>query len=122
MDQPIEVVRYIRPQKYEVDYGYHDNLYGITIVYLMDYSNNTVKASWSICNGDNFDKAIGKEIARSSKSSIIFDIENIRKWTQRGLTNTLILELMDFTDSFWYPGDFEDYLNLFLKASRKISK
>jgi|SRR5690606_15056773 len=115
----VQVVRYIRPYGFEeFPYGMHSNLYGITLVYTIDYDSRTVCVSWSICNNDNFDKSVGKNIAKTSKNSFSFSLEKVNE--EDGLTNALILSLLDFTGEEYWPCDFEEIMNLFLKASRKM--
>ena len=67
----IEVVRYIRPDVYDsFPLCLHDNLHGITVIFTVDYAARTVKAQWSVCNQDNFDRKVGKDIARQAKEYI----------------------------------------------------
>lgn len=120
MSNTVEVIRYLRPFLFEHYYGINNNLYGITIIYTINYEEKNVKASWSICNEDNFDKAVGKEIARNSKTYVNFDLEMVNQ--ESGLTNALILELMKITNEFFWPQDFGEQLHLFLKATRKLNK
>lgn len=61
---PIDVVRYIRPV------SLYDNLYGVTLVFTLDYTNRNIDVGISICWGDNFTKVEGIDRARSGKISI----------------------------------------------------
>lgn len=85
-DEVVEVIRYIRPEEVE-----DQNLYGITILYSIDYINEVVKAKWSVCRGDNFDKNVGKSNAEKSRTFTYFDLDEIKE--HKGLTNALVVHL-----------------------------
>lgn len=80
MQENIECIRYIRPT-YPWDMPElveHDNLYGITIVYTLDYNTRRVSAKFSVCHEDNFNKDFGKFMARNSGVTHYFWLEDIR--------------------------------------------
>lgn len=62
---PIQVVRFIRP------YHKHSNLYGVTLVFTLDYEKKTIDVGISVCNGDNFDNAVGVNIAENGDNYIL---------------------------------------------------
>jgi len=57
----VEVVRYIRPEPTVYE---DSNMYGVTLVFKLDYRDRKVDVGISICNGDNFDKEIGVSLAK----------------------------------------------------------
>jgi len=65
---PIQVVRYIRPL--DEHCGDNSNLYGVTLVFTLDYDNRKIDVGISICNGDNFSRKEGIKRAMSGKLSI----------------------------------------------------
>lgn len=67
----ITVYRYIRP---DVDACISQNLYGITLRFDINYNNGLTKVSWAICNGDNFDKSVGRAYASENQdgSNVLF--------------------------------------------------
>lgn len=79
----IHVLRYIRPT---VDDGLPDNMYGITISYIMDYDNRKVYAQWAICNGEQFSRKVGTVVALLSRY-VRFDMELVDR--AKGLNNAL---------------------------------
>ncbi|HSH64835.1 MAG TPA: hypothetical protein VLB84_03340, partial [Bacteroidia bacterium] len=68
VENVIEIIRYIRvsDERFSHDlkspdkFFDHDNLYGITMLFTIDYNSMVVKAKHSVCNGDNFSKEEGK--------------------------------------------------------------
>lgn len=67
------VIRYLRPTS-----GDHSNMGGVTFVFYMDYINRTVDVRYSVCSlDDNFDKALGLEVALASDSEE-FDLDDFR--------------------------------------------
>lgn len=78
----IEVIRYLRP-------GHsHGNNYGVTAIFNINYDKETVEARFSVCNGDNFDKKKGVQIARNSKVVINFPLSEADEF--HGLMNALL--------------------------------
>lgn len=67
----IRVYRYIRPSEYDL---VRQNLYGITLRFDINYDSGITKASWSICNGDNFCKDVGRVYAADNEdgSNVMF--------------------------------------------------
>lgn len=59
---PVEVVRYIRPL--DMNCGGKSNMYGVTLIFSLDYEARSIDVLLSVCNGDNFDKSIGLRLAR----------------------------------------------------------
>lgn len=121
VDKPdfANVFRYIRPIEFFdfEEYGDFTNLYGITINYLIDYKTGVVDAGWSVCNGDNFDKKIGRKLAEETSKVFTFLLSDVDKY--EGLTNALVANI---TEGHWdrVPTYFDDTLEIFLKASRNM--
>ena len=67
-DDVVKIVRYIRAKNED---GQIDNLSGVTLIIYLDYVNRKVLFQYSICSGDNFDKFIGKRIAKNRRQHII---------------------------------------------------
>jgi hypothetical protein len=82
----LRIVRYARPKQKEI---HNDNLYGITFVYDIDYEDRIVWASWSICNGDNFEKKVGVEQALKRKK-LTFPLDDVKN---TGLTKAFMNRL-----------------------------
>lgn len=61
----VEVCRFIRPSMLE-SAKVNPSLNGITILFNLDYDAQTVTAQWSICTGDNFNKSLGRHIAKKA--------------------------------------------------------
>lgn len=122
-DEVVNVVRYVRPpnsEKYEEWETFRQNLYGITILYSLDYKKQVVKAKWSVCKGDNFDKDIGKAKAESSKKSFEFPLGDVD--IHFGLTMALVNNLVAHAgcgQTFVLEG-YETLHNLFSEASRSL--
>jgi hypothetical protein len=113
-----EVVRFLRPEDryWEGKYSRNNNLYGITIIFALDYNTRQVGAQWSVCREENFNKKIGKSIAES-KPVFYFDMPDVRT----PLVTALLKALSDLTGLYArqdYP--YEVIESLFLKASRKL--
>lgn len=87
----IEVVRYYRPLN---DNGNIDSSRGITAIFTIDYVNNVFKATWSMCNGDNFDKQLGKALANENASKMIYG----RFYKNANLFANLMRALDDFSE------------------------
>lgn len=113
--------RYIRPWHIDDYYSpfrapskhlLNDNLYGITCLFTL--TTDKVFCRWSICNGDNFSKKEGVERARKNYNLRVIDREDVDEY--QGLTWALVENLLE--DYPKLPIDtFEDYLNLFRRAS-----
>ena len=58
----VKLFRYVRPGA-PYPYGGIDNLRGLTFYIELDYKNRDIRFSFSRCEGDNFDKKLGKQIA-----------------------------------------------------------
>jgi hypothetical protein len=123
----IEVVRYIRPT---VTMTHQTNLYGITVIYEIDYDTRTVRASWAICEGENFSKTIGYAYANARQQEgkvIVFNFDTIDDFA--GLSNTLresiaaTLGLLSPREYARYFGwDFSDDLFLFKEGLKFCNK
>lgn len=59
-DKPdnVQIVRYVRPVGFE-----NSNMFGVTLVFDLDYKARRVHVGMSICNGDNFEKEVGVGLA-----------------------------------------------------------
>ena len=57
-----------------------DNLSGVTFVFDIDYENDQIRAGWSVCDGDNFNKKVGIHFAK-----------------ERLISDPIIVELVDKT-------------------------
>lgn len=57
----IVVYRYIRPYSWDTEV---DSQRGITLAFLLDYNTRTIEVGFSVCDGDNFKKETGREIAQ----------------------------------------------------------
>ena len=66
---PVEVIRYIRPMD-ENCYG-QSNLFGVTLVFTLDYNRRRINVGISVCNGDNFDKKLGIDLAKEKGISVL---------------------------------------------------
>lgn len=123
MQSKIEVVRYVRPNMFlNFSYGkydHNDNLYGVTIVFDVDYDQKEVVAKWSICNGVNFSKKEGYDVAVCSGRSETFDLELV--YTNHGLVDGLVSHLMTKHSINTPLEDFEDYLKFFVRVSEFYS-
>lgn len=68
----VEVIRYIRPTNTD-----HSNLGGMTVIFKLDYTARTVGISYSVCSlSDNFEKAKGLAVARSSNEVETFNLDD----------------------------------------------
>jgi len=120
-DIPNNVVwvrRYIRPEPIE---GLPDNKYGIAISYIINHDEGAVYAQWSVCNGDQFDRKVGIEIAVNLDRYVKFDFRLVSHF--EGLSNALlyVLEHTLLGDEE-YRGQ-KDYLykhSIFLLARAKL--
>lgn len=114
--QNIRVIRYIRPgKKYWTKYwdtDIYSNMYGITLVFNLDFENKFVTVKWSVCNGDNFSKKIGIETAERSKTMLIFGFDEIHG----GLVNTVFNKIYNHNfnahvSNFYYEQIHEIFKN-----------
>lgn len=64
---PIHVVRYIRPQD---EYCISSNLYGVTLIFTLDYEKRLIDVGISVCNGDNFDRKVGVKLASGGEIGV----------------------------------------------------
>lgn len=62
----VEFFRFHRPFDYKLCHVKSDQ--GITMYVVLDYTSRLGIVSFAVCNGDNFNKAIGKHIARQRMS------------------------------------------------------
>lgn len=119
----VNVTRYLRPESYN-PWGntLPSNLFGITIDYQIDYQEDTVKARWSVCSGDNFSRKVGKEEAVKNDYLIVFPLEEVEEFA--GLTEALTFELNVLFPSKhkFYFSDYEYKHALFSKALRKLKQ
>lgn len=112
----VEVVRYIRPDNkvWVLDkYEENSNLYGVTVVFDVDYDSQTVVAKWSVCNGDNFEKTLGKQIAKSSKLAFTFPMSTVKE--KEGIVAALLFELCCALD----PVNLENYKDVNFNTGKK---
>lgn len=100
MNKPniVRVVRYVRP-KSNMRYS---NLFGITFVFTIDYDKGEVLSQWSVCNGDNFDKEKGVDVARGKKC-FPFSFSKVGK---AGLVSALISELFNYENTDVMKNDY----------------
>lgn len=76
----VEITRYYRP--YRIDFRLDDRVAekhihsdrGVTVMFKLDYNERTFTARFSICNGDNFSKAVGICYAQACPNPIIGEI------------------------------------------------
>lgn len=98
----VYITRYVRPK---TAFGDIDNLRGVTLIIELDYVAKTIRFQYSICDGDNFCKDIGVQLAirrldrrgsyeidmkdgKVSKSGAVFDImTSIYETTKAGVCN-----------------------------------
>lgn len=59
----VDLVRYVRPFTDELEI---DNLRGVTFFIRLDYHLETIAFSFTTCNGVNFDKQAGVELAKAN--------------------------------------------------------
>lgn len=119
------VFRHIRPDDFGLAvHRENDNLYGITVRYEIDYNSYTVRASWAICRGDNFDKHTGRKMASfakeytyrldTSKPLSLSLFENLQNEVGTNIpAKTWVGKAEKIKDYF-----YEDVEKVFLKASR----
>ena len=113
----IRVIRYVRPTPYNC-LMYHmvnrSNLYGITMVFDIDYDTRKVVARWSVCTNDNFEKKIGVERALLCKKMVTFNLDEV----VGGLVNTLFHKITGYYNSHISEEFYEDIRDDFVKALR----
>ena len=71
-------ILYLRPHQlpfvnnidYWKTYELKENLYGITVIFDIDHEWGTVGYTYSVCNGVNFDKYIGRDQATLNRPRI----------------------------------------------------
>lgn len=61
---PVEVIRFLRP------YAFHENMFGVTFIFTLDYHKRRIDVQLSVCNGDNFSRKEGVNEARKNKNTI----------------------------------------------------
>ena len=124
----IFVKRYITPNDYRFErdresddkYFDHPNLYGVTILYRLDYENDTVEAQYSVCNGDNFSKEVGISRAGLNPMTYVFPLDTVED--HAGLNNAFLSNICDTYGKFIDYECFEDILKLFRYASMRESQ
>lgn len=141
-DKPtvVEVIRYIRPhehyrtcEEYGHKYRMNTNLYGITVAFLLDYEENIVLATWSVCNGENFSRKAGIEAInnREKQFAVAFPLEDVDN--DKGLVNALSFRLVEYVYGDPVSHDMKNHLieygapywdmhELFSKGLRKITQ
>lgn len=124
MENKITVYRYLRPHRlYWVETDEHflkNNLYGITIRFDIDHEIGKVVASWSVCDGENFSREIGKSYADMGVASLMFDYSLVDGY--QGLTKALVNQLGVLFPKY-AVGEFTDFgtkIKLFKKATREL--
>jgi hypothetical protein len=63
----IEVVRYCRPLYMDIRHDLYGNIIsnqGVTFYFVLDYQEKEVRFGYSVCNGDNFEKRMGRDLAK----------------------------------------------------------
>lgn len=130
----VEVIRYLRPvtvggieknkrmgMSHSVSHSQaYSNLYGISVVYELDYITRVVKASWSVCNGDNFSKAEGVQRAKENNQKFAFSISDIDKYGD--LTQAFIAAI-DFKSGCEYNNyDFDALVRHLRKLGQAIKE
>ena len=122
----VNTFRYIRPQHDEFfpenKYEEHSNLYGITIIYDIDYKEKIVYAAWSVANGVNFNRiqGIAQAVGAPTSFCVSFPLESVD--TYLGLNNALIHHIaldvygedVDFLETLY---SYADIQKLFMRAS-----
>lgn len=89
----VQVIRYLRQY---TDRGDIDNMTGMTIVADLDYKHDTINIYWSDCQGDNFNKQLGFDIAVYGINSLEPKLP-IKFPMNGGISpNGLIFDVMDF--------------------------
>lgn len=63
-ENTVEVIRFLRP------FAYHENLFGVTFIFTLDYEHRCIDVQFSVCNGDNFNRSEGVRRARENKNYI----------------------------------------------------
>lgn len=120
----VEVTRFIRPGPLWWDGDYAENLWGITIVYKLNYITKTVDAKWAICAGENFNKKLGAEIALL-ESTPVYHFALAEVDSCNGLTNALVSSLIKYLgftsdDAGVAYLDYETYHAIFKLATRTL--
>lgn len=116
------VYRYIRPDGdhwgWPTDYEINENLYGITVRFDVDYLTRIVTAGWSICEGDNFSKEIGRNRADLAYVTVTFNLEDVDLYS--GLVNALMNKLSNMYPKYACYEDscISDKIRLFKRALR----
>lgn len=119
IENVVEITRYIRvsDERFSHDlrspdkFFDHDNLYGITMLFTIDYNSMVVKAKHSVCNGDNFSKEEGKSRAELNHVECYFPAELIEK--HGGTVEAYLHFLQEAYDYKINPRVFEDVMSLF---------
>ena len=62
----LEVIRFYRPRN---EKGEVVTKLGLTVLYELDYENRHIIAFFAICDGDNFDKNIGRQMVKDRQKS-----------------------------------------------------
>lgn len=116
------VYRYIRPNSdywdWPDEYSLNENLYGITVRFDIDYLTRIVSASWSICEGDNFSKEIGRNRADLGYTVVTFNLEDVDLYS--GLVNALMDKLNNMYPKYACRVNscISDKIRLFKRALR----
>lgn len=83
-DKPdiVEFFRYIRPHN---NTGEIDNLRGVTLRFVLNYPEDKVDVFVSICNGDNFEKQLGRDLCTWARDAYRFEFRmpegiNFDRW------------------------------------------
>lgn len=120
----VVVYRHIRPDQYVWDEDYdvltHDNMYGITVRFDIDFNTGMVTAGWTICHGVNFSKEVGRYLADHAYVKETFSLSDVDIFG--GLVDALIFNL-----NCKYPkysciskdSTFMEKLKLFKRALRE---
>ena len=126
MGKKVNTTRYIRPnQFFPWDFSSYekvikDNLYGVTVEFEIDFGCKFVTANWSVCNGDNFSREVGKSIAAMNNQQFEFNYS----WAEDkgslvdGLIHAIRFEYPEEMKEF--PYTFETILEFFIKAGRLV--
>lgn len=80
----VKLFRYVRPYSWD---GI-DNLRGLTFYIELNYKNRDIRFSFSRCEGDNFDKNFGKQIAYNNFRDGVYCV---LKMNQNGVSESGVL-------------------------------
>jgi hypothetical protein len=80
----IDFYRYYRPYDHQRCHVKSDQ--GVTAFVRIDYESRLVAASFSVCNGDNFNKVVGQQLAYDRFQKREFIIFTLEEFIDSGLS------------------------------------